>query len=205
MNMGSHSIFSDGGGVCEYTPGEGFTDAVTDTYSMEQSLSWEANWFSASQEFPHILWNSKVQYRIPKCRPPAPILSQRISVTKAWHVRRLRMEERPPVWRVAANILIKQSRTADKGWSSSLGVGQGAYSSSLWKRIMLRAVHAGLGPGLILCYDIVTDGRRVGCRVILPVCGLLDAECRKYTPCVLVLKLVSQQTILFHWSILCWL
>jgi len=31
------------------------------------------------------------------------------------------MEERPPVWRVAANILSKQSRTADKGRFSSLG------------------------------------------------------------------------------------
>ena len=30
------------------------------------------------------------------------------------------MKERPPIWRVAANILNKQSRTADKGWSSSL-------------------------------------------------------------------------------------
>jgi hypothetical protein len=28
-------------------------------------------------------------------------------------------------WRVAANILNKQSRTADKGWSSSLGLGVG--------------------------------------------------------------------------------
>jgi hypothetical protein len=26
------------------------------------------------------------------------------------------------IWRVAANILNKQSQTADKGWSSSLGV-----------------------------------------------------------------------------------
>jgi hypothetical protein len=30
------------------------------------------------------------------------------------------------IWRVAENILNKQSRTADSGWSSSLGVGQGA-------------------------------------------------------------------------------
>jgi hypothetical protein len=30
----------------------------------------------------------------------------------------------------AANILNKQSRTADKGWSSSLGVGRGANNSS---------------------------------------------------------------------------
>jgi hypothetical protein len=34
-------------------------------------------------------------------------------------------------WRVAANILNKQSRTADKGWSSSLGVGCGANNPSL--------------------------------------------------------------------------
>jgi hypothetical protein len=29
------------------------------------------------------------------------------------------------IWRVTANILNKQSRTADKGWPSSLGVGRG--------------------------------------------------------------------------------
>jgi hypothetical protein len=34
------------------------------------------------------------------------------------------------IWRVAANILNKQSRTADKGWSSILGVGRGANNSS---------------------------------------------------------------------------
>jgi hypothetical protein len=32
------------------------------------------------------------------------------------------MEERPPIWRVAVNILNKQSRTADKMWSSSSGL-----------------------------------------------------------------------------------
>jgi hypothetical protein len=34
------------------------------------------------------------------------------------------------IWRVAANILNKQSRTVDKGWSSSLGVGLWANNSS---------------------------------------------------------------------------
>jgi hypothetical protein len=34
------------------------------------------------------------------------------------------------MWRVAVNILNKQSRTADKEWPSSLGVGRGAKNSS---------------------------------------------------------------------------
>jgi len=46
------------------------------TYSLEHSSSSEANWFSASQAIPHILWNSKVHYHIHKCPPPVPILNQ---------------------------------------------------------------------------------------------------------------------------------
>ena len=53
-----------------------------------------------------------------------------VPVTTAWRVLRLRMEERPPIWRVVANKLNKQSQTADKGWSSSFGVGRGANNSS---------------------------------------------------------------------------
>jgi hypothetical protein len=60
-----------------------------------------------------------------------------VPVTTAWRVLGLRMEERPPIWWVAANILNKQSRTADKGWSSNLGVGRGANNSSLWKWIFV--------------------------------------------------------------------
>jgi len=35
------------------------------------------------------------------------------------------------IWKVAANILNNQSQTADKVWSSRLGVGWDANSSSL--------------------------------------------------------------------------
>jgi len=43
---------------------------------------------------------------------------------RAWRVLRLRMEERFPIWTVAANILNKQPRTAEKGGSPALGLGE---------------------------------------------------------------------------------
>ena len=46
------------------------------TYSMVQSPSWEANWFAASKEIPHISWNPKVHYRTNKRPPPVSILGQ---------------------------------------------------------------------------------------------------------------------------------
>ena len=58
-----------------------------------------------------------------------PYRDKWVPVTTAWRVLRLRMEERPPIWRVAANILNKQSRTADNGWFSSFEVRRGANNS----------------------------------------------------------------------------
>ena len=46
------------------------------TYSMEQSPSWEANWFCSSSRNSCILWNPNVQYSTHKRQPPVRILRQ---------------------------------------------------------------------------------------------------------------------------------
>ena len=51
------------------------------------------------------------------------LITTALLITTARRVLRLRMKELSPIWRVAANKLNKQSRTADEGWFSSLGVG----------------------------------------------------------------------------------
>ena len=51
-------------------------EILTYLLTPQSSLSWEANWFSASQGIPCILWNPKVHYCIHKCPPTVPILSR---------------------------------------------------------------------------------------------------------------------------------
>ena len=46
------------------------------TYSMVQSPSWQANWFAANQDIPHISRNPKVHYRTHKRPPSVSILGQ---------------------------------------------------------------------------------------------------------------------------------
>jgi hypothetical protein len=72
-----------------------------------------------------------------------------VPVTTARGVLRLQLEKRPLVCRVAANILNKQLRTADKVWSSCLEFGRVSNNSS-----PLRNMNTCLRLGLILWYDI---------------------------------------------------
>ncbi|KAJ4442627.1 hypothetical protein ANN_04216 [Periplaneta americana] len=59
------------------------------------------------------------------------------------------------IWRVAANILNKQSWTADEGWSSNLGVGRRANNRSPMKfrlsHLILRPGVSALSPSIELC------------------------------------------------------
>jgi hypothetical protein len=47
-----------------------------------------------------------------------------VPVTTAWRVLRLRMEERPPIWRVAANKLNKQCGQPTRGGPPAWGLGE---------------------------------------------------------------------------------
>jgi hypothetical protein len=57
------------------------------------------------------------------------------------------------------NMLNKQSRTADKGWSSSLGIERGAENPHHKNFLLLQNVSKRLRPGLILWHDL-SNGKR---------------------------------------------
>jgi len=78
-------------------------------------------WF-LSFRFPH--QNPVYASALPKHATFPAHLILLYPVPTAWRVLRLRMKERPPMWRVAANILRKQLRTADKGFPPAWGLGE---------------------------------------------------------------------------------
>jgi hypothetical protein len=60
------------------------------------------------------------------------------------------------IWRVAANILNEQSRTADSGWSSSLGVGRWVTTLPRKTQYLLRTTTHSLGTGRITWHNLST-------------------------------------------------
>jgi len=109
------------------------------TYSMEKSLSWEAKRFSITQEILRMLWDTKFHYRIHKCPPHFPILSQ-LDPPKTPH---------STTWR---SILILSSHLR-------LGLPSGLFPSSFPTKIMymprLSLISATCQANLILL-DFIT-------------------------------------------------
>ena len=64
------------------------------------------------------------------------------------------MEEQPSICREAANILNKQSRTAERGDPPTWGLGEVLTTPHHKNVFLLQNAYKSFGPGLILCYDL---------------------------------------------------
>ena len=67
------------------------------------------------------------------------------------------MEEQPPIWRVVANILNKQSRRVNTGWSSSLGNVRDTNNFSAKTLALLQNGYVYLRLGLIHWFSLAQN------------------------------------------------
>jgi hypothetical protein len=78
-----------------------------------------------------------------------------VPVTTAWRMLWLRMEEWSPIWRVAANISNEQTRTANTGYTCSLGMGKVLTTPHCENMSLLRNTHRqSLWSGVIIWYNL---------------------------------------------------
>ena len=115
------------------------------------------------------------------------IRDKRFPVITVRRVLRLRMEERPPIWRAATNILNKQSRTADSVWSSSLGVG--------WGAITVKTYHSTKSSRRSTCERGNKPSISIKCGILLLLLLLLQ----RYNLC----KVLDCSTTFFQLSLFC--
>ena len=142
------------------------------TCSMEDSLSWEANRFAASQEIPRISWKPKVHYRIRKCPLTDPILGHNPT---------------SPFLKIQPNIVLP----------STSGLPSGFPTNSLWMPLFsIRATY----PTNLILLEIIT--RKIYFQVWIAskntrVCiiqTVVNHTCYCY-PLATVPKLFTQQGI----------
>jgi len=121
---------------------------------MEQSPSWEANWFSASQEIPRISWDPKIHYCIHKFLPSVPILSQ----LDPFYI------PTSHFWKIHLNIIILSMPGSPK-WSLSLRLPHQTLYTSLLSPICATC-HANL-----IVLDLITW--TILCEEYISLCSSL--------------------------------
>jgi len=67
------------------------------------------------------------------------------------------MEERPPIWKVGANILNKQSQTAARGGSPAWELGEMLTIPHRKKLVLLQNINTCHGPGMKIWYDLSNE------------------------------------------------